>query len=399
VLLIIFFRRPDQFFVPYVWDEDGTHNLLHYAQDGWLSIFYPVRGYYILSSKLISLLSLQISFFYYPEITAFLSVLFMVIVGLAVAKTQTQLKSKWLCALIIFLLPFNPETFGVGLYSFWWAGLLIVLAALWDERAIVLRCSLLVLGGLSSPIIAIAVPVFVFRLFLERTKQALIVTLTAVSCALIQFGSIFGNQSSSIIDHIFNAVSNVGIIVSKFFGYFICQRGNFEASLFVGIIILSIFIWFLWVSRRDYIAVYLAYFTLTTIMLSIVRVDVSIIHPSVAGPRYFFYPYIFLAWFFIYTACKLKKKHLLFVLFGLVVINSFFVWSRRHDNLDWRSEVLECINSDSYNFPIHYNGDINKLWHVELNREQCLKLIDDSFIDSFLMVPFVKTRNLYPNSH
>jgi hypothetical protein len=67
--------------------------------------------------------------------------------------------------------------------------------------------------------------------------------------------------------------------------------------------------------------------------------------------------------------------------------------------LDWRSEVLECINSDSYNFPIHYNGDINKLWHVELNREQCLKLIDDSFIDSFLMVPFVKTRNLYPNSH
>lgn len=380
VILFIFLRRPDQFFRPYVWCEDGTYNLLHYAQDGWLSIFYPVQGYYILSSKLISLLSLQINFFYYPEITAFFSVLFMVFVGLTIALTKTQIRSRWLCALVIFLLPFNPETFGVGLYSFWWAGLLIVVAALWEGRAILLRSCLLVLGGLSSPIITIAVPVFVFRLFLEKTTQALIVTLISVFCALIQFSSILGKQSSSMIEYIFSALSNVDAIVIKFFGYFIHQKGNFEVSLAAGIIILSIFIWLLWVSRRDYIALYLAYFTLATIMLSIVRVDVSIIHPEKAGPRYFFYPYIFLMWSFIHMAYKQDKKRLLFVLFGLVIINSSFIWSRTHDSLNWRSEVLECVKSESYSFPIHYAGDIDKLWKVKLTREQCLQLIDNSFL-------------------
>jgi hypothetical protein len=55
--------------------------------------------------------------------------------------------------------------------------------------------------------------------------------------------------------------------------------------------------------------------------------------------------------------------------------------------LDWRSEVSACVNSDSYIFPIHYDGDISRLWHVELTSEQCLQLIDNSF----LRIPLAKS--------
>ena len=69
VLVLMIYRRPDQFLHPYIWVEDGTDNLPDYVQAGWLSLFHPLVGYFILPVKLIFALSATLSFRWFPEIS------------------------------------------------------------------------------------------------------------------------------------------------------------------------------------------------------------------------------------------------------------------------------------------------------------------------------------------
>jgi len=151
--LLLASRRWLQLVSPQVWDEDGTKIIPGLINHGLTSFLTPVNGYLITVPKIISLISLTISFSHYPLISTILAWLFIASVGLAVAISPTHLKLKIACALLIFLIPSNPEVFGLPLYTFWWSSILLFLLALWDEKNLQLkwRVIFLFLGGLSSP--------------------------------------------------------------------------------------------------------------------------------------------------------------------------------------------------------------------------------------------------------
>jgi hypothetical protein len=83
-------------------------------------------------------------------------------------KAPTSLKGKSLCALAVLLNPNGAEVYVVPLYSFWFAGLLVALALLWDKDAQsvtqrFLRSAFILIGGLSSPLVVPLAPLFLLR--------------------------------------------------------------------------------------------------------------------------------------------------------------------------------------------------------------------------------------------
>ena len=67
--LLLFSRRSAQLLSPQVWDEDGTYVLAGLLARGWASLAEPVNGYLILVPKLVSALSLSVSFYHYPLVS------------------------------------------------------------------------------------------------------------------------------------------------------------------------------------------------------------------------------------------------------------------------------------------------------------------------------------------
>src|SRR5215470_13572876 len=60
-LVILFLRRPDQFFHPYIWVEDGSLTLPGYLHRGWLELFQPLNGFLVFASKLINIVAFRLS--------------------------------------------------------------------------------------------------------------------------------------------------------------------------------------------------------------------------------------------------------------------------------------------------------------------------------------------------
>lgn len=204
-------RRWQQLLSPQVWDEDGAQILYGFITNGWYNFFEPVNGYLITVPKIISFVSLNLSFSQYPAISTLITWLFIAAVGVVIVLAPTQLHNKFLCAVFVFLIPSDPEVFGIPLYTFWWAALLLFLVALWDENSssLLWRISFLVIVGLSSPIIIMILPVLYLRALWYRTLHSeIIIAITATFISLIQIYTIIKESavhSLSIIHLIYNA--------------------------------------------------------------------------------------------------------------------------------------------------------------------------------------------------
>src|SRR5689334_5447567 len=146
-VLLLWLRRPDQFSHPYIWAEESWL-LQRYAEWGLAGLAQPVNGIEIGVSKLIALLSFKISILHAPAIAAWLTLAFTCGVVLAIRFAPTHLRARYLCALLPLLIPTSPEALAVGLYAFWWAGLLVILALMWDSgrNHQALRAAFIVIG-------------------------------------------------------------------------------------------------------------------------------------------------------------------------------------------------------------------------------------------------------------
>jgi hypothetical protein len=190
-ILVLGLRRPDQFRHPYLWVEDATV-LQAYVERGLASIFEPVMGYYILPSKILDLAAFKLSILHAPAIALVLTALFTVAVVIAIAFSPTHLRWPCACAMTPLLVPTDPEIFAVGLYAFWWSGLLLVVALLWDSKRDRqwLRATYLVLGGLSTPIIVPVSGLLVVRAALDRQKCEFVASVIALIAAAVQLLSL-----------------------------------------------------------------------------------------------------------------------------------------------------------------------------------------------------------------
>lgn len=379
-LALLFSRRFQQLWVPQVWDEDGTKIIPGFLEHGVMAFLFPVKDMLITVPKLISWASLWISVWNYPLVSTLLTFVFTALVALAVAQSPTRLKGKVWCALAVFAVPSDPEVFGVPLYTFWWAALLLFLLCVWDERhpALWLRAGYLLVGGLSSPAVVLILPVLFFRAWRFRAVAAerLLAPLGALVCAAQVLhttgGSGVGALSvSSLLTH----------PVPVFFGRFLV--GNlvhpWQASAVAGVL-LGLFV--LLPPRaelRNPTHWTLLYLLAGSIALVWSRVDLLSIHPVVAGPRYFFFPFVFLWWLLV--------QRLLFETSGrrtvvtaaafasLALANALPCWSRTHDDLDWKGQLERCLEEPRGTLSIQWDGHRESAWSLTLSREEWKRLV------------------------
>jgi hypothetical protein len=389
LLLFVFFvgllatRRWAQIQAPQVWDEDGTQILYGYLTQGWHTFFEPVNGYLITVPRIISMVSLGISFLHYPIISTVMTWTFISCVGVAIAVAPIRLRGRFLCATAVFMVPTSPEVFGTPLYTFWWSSLLLFIIAIWDEKHLSMgwRLAFLFLGGLSSPVIVLILPILYFRVYLYRSLRfEYVMAIVATLIALVQI-SFIHKTSAGHVPPVLSVLMNV---VPVFFGSFVV--GNWISNQFVlwvvgcGLIV-ALARWFSKNKMASYSWI-LLFLLFGSIGLSISRVDPVWLY---GRPRYLFYPFIFIFWIIIQGlyASHSKRFGISLGAFGLVgLINGVPVWASRHDELSWAAHVRSCRLFNSYSIPIQYDGDRSLSWSLIVPGQDCDKFLERELLDS-----------------
>ena len=370
-------RRWQQFTCPQVWCEDGEV-MAGFARLGWREFLVPVNGYLILAPKLLTGAVLALSLPWYPLLSTVLATAFSALVGVAVSTAPTNLRLRTLCALGLFLVPSNPEVFDLPLYALWWAPVLLLLVALWDEDdpRLGLRLLFLVLGGLSSPFIVVVVPALAIRA-LARPRAPVGWALAGVgaAAAVVQAGFLLRGTG---------AVAPTGaalgrFVVPKFCGWYVAGNFSPDPRLLwaLGLGILALLAAQLPAGGRRPASWILTYLWAGSIAASVLRVDPAVLHPAAAGPRYFFLPFVTTTWLLLQQVARPGPRGLRLaaaLAAGAAVANAVPVWSRRHVDLEWRAQVRSARCFPSYGMLIESDGLREHAWGLALPQEQWLKL-------------------------
>lgn len=388
VVLVLWFRRPDQFAAPYVWVEDGTVNLRDFLEHGWASLWHPINGYFSVPIKFVHALSMSLSFRWLPEISLVLTVLFTYAVLAVVAFAPTRLRWPFLCALGVLLIPTDAETFAVSLYVGWWGTLLALIPLVWNQesRHEGLRLGLLALGGLSSPLIVGLAPLYAIRAIALRRRNELIV---AVLAAVLAAAQAIAMSKAAILPSAGMLNVDVAVVIGKFFGYYLIVAETFAktgGTLYVGLALVAFVAASWWVYRRELGLAFLllGMALVVAIVFSTARVSVDAIHPIFGGPRYFFFPYILLSWILLQLASleHAGTRLVACMLLAASIRNMLDGGRRTHATLDWRAQVEACTSEPTYRIPVHFAGDSNNVWQVEMSGEECRRLVQRSLFDN-----------------
>ena len=368
---------------PEVWIEDGSVNIYGFVNEGVANFFGQVGGYLVLVPKLITFLSLSISFFYYPWVSTLLAWAFCIFVFVVIARAPTYLKGGLLLAIACFLIPSDIECFGLPMYSFWWTAPLLFVLVFWKEgEQLSFRVFLLTISSLSSPVCLITLPLLWLRVRLfKKVRSELIIAILATLCVAIQIFYILSYSQASL----FNP-GKIFLIIPKFFGAY--AIGNIEPQFnwFLGMGILAFVLWAV-IQKRSIIQYTLLYLLLATIGTSIYRVDITILNHIDSGVRYFFLPFILLSWLLIQIALDGNAKWIRVVAVCFLtasVINMVPVMTRTHARVHWTDQIFRCLTVEQsrYDFPILHDGSETDLFYIPFTGAQCRALLENDYLYS-----------------
>jgi hypothetical protein len=380
-VLALFFRRPDQFLHPYIWVEDGFYNLKTFAQHGAYVLIEPLAGYHLFAVKLLSYLAFSISVPWAPEIELVLIGTFTCAVILAIFLSPTHLPQPFLCAIAPLLVPMAPEVFAVAPYAGWWAGLLLFLVPLWRSReATPWRWFTILLGGLSSPIIVPIAGIQSARAIIDRSRIEIATAALCVLVAAVQFITFWSIAGIPMLatrprDLLKDSIGLVG-------SFFVGSQPDHNYYLAAGAVAASFFGASVWAIRRGLDRYFLLFMMMAgaACFASLSRAPLSLIHPYLSGPRYFFYPFVLFIWAGIWIATQMRPWAR-YALAGSYMFVLAFAWSGmnwRHIPLDWRGYLALCAQSNGLELPIQWGHPIKGHTEVEwraFSGEECRTFI------------------------
>ena len=397
-----FFRRPADALYPAVWAEDGLLNLPMVISNPWEALFAPINGYLQLPLRLISIASMSISGLFYPEISYFLTFLTTISVLFLLTSQYFTFKGKYYLPIVIALLPYNPEVFSTPLYIFWWTTLLLLIPLFlqvslvgknWKTYLVTISC--LSLGILSSPICIVLFPIMVFKLFINRERLDYI--LLGIWALLSTYQLRLSLLSSASKPGHSLQYADLRLVIPKYFGNFFFH-GSFLSEdtiwiylVFLVFIAVGILTTIKILMRRDInlLPISISFFMVfAAIATSTIRLGNFLPDPIFAGPRYFFFPYIFLSLFLIsiavHTRNFLIKGSCILVLISACTLtwkNDFSRFYRIHDPLSWRAELSACLQSpEPYQLKIHSDGNPANYWRKEYTYEECDKIANSGIL-------------------
>lgn len=399
LFLLLFLRAWTRLLYPEVWDEDGAINIPGFLNSGIRDLAEPVNGFLILVPKLITMTGVSISITQYPLVSTLMAWCVIMAVLVVVATAPVRLAGGALLAIACLWVPTDSEVFGLPLYTFWWSSLLLFIAVFWIENSTAWgwRASFIVLASLSGPVCLVVFPLFWVRSWLFRNnpielRLAVIATVSAGIQLYVVQSQHANHTVASGLSHIdFSALVQV---IPKFLGAYAVGNIWPKWQTPVGIAVLALISLMLFRTRRSWWMWMLAYLWLMAVIMSVSRVDIRVIHQALAGPRYFFFPFLLLSWWLIQILFAADNRWLRGcggLLLALAAINVFPVLSRKHDPLHWRTHVLSCQQFEHYILPVHSEGRAEHAWQLPMTGQQCSRLIaEDIFytVDGSPMLPY-----------
>lgn len=300
---VVVHRRPDQFINPGVWNEELIFILPEWVGHGWASIFADINGTFPVPTRLLLGVSLELFPSTWPAVNALAATLVTATTIGLIMWAPTVLRWSFVVALLVLLMPTDAETFGVGLYTFWWFQLWSLLAVLWRPKATgqVLRVLLAWVGALANPVGATFALLGWLRYIGTRAREdlrfSLWVTLPAVMTIVGVFTS--GRQIADDPTDFANVLPLVKEVIARFFGFWVWSPQGFSGPsaehLVLGALLLGVLLAGLLIEWRTWSSWVLASALAVSVGSVLIRVTPTILHPITAGPRYFFFTFVIIA--------------------------------------------------------------------------------------------------------
>jgi peptidoglycan/LPS O-acetylase OafA/YrhL len=286
-------------------------------------------------------------------------------------------------AMVVYLavIPVNPETYGVLLYSFWWTALWPMLIAGWKTDSNRWRVPLLIFAGLSSVAAAGQFVVFLVDGVVHRSRSRLWCAATLAGCLVVQIVAYFGSSrppSSSIPDTIQQTfITPVDYVVRPLATWTATGRGLLGV---VFAVVVGLMIWFVKDAEIRWAAFLIALSAVWFTALSAIPAAPDS-DPVTNGPRYFFLPFAAFGLLLLLLISVVRRQRVIgavaTVALFLALLGTRDTFVRRTDHLNWADELERCAASteQSYRLPDHFDGKVPTPWYLPLDPSFCRSVV------------------------
>lgn len=376
--IVLMIRRTDSFLNPQFWAEDGVLFFIQQYEYGLPAVFKPYAGYLHIIPRLVALFA--DSFFSYSLIPSVYNLSCFAITLFVIANLfspRLTIRNNALFALAIVLIPhFTNEVF-MNLTNIQWIVSILLIVTLMKEDPnrkygntncqYIFDISIIILCGLTGPFIIFLLPLFVLRWIKNINYYNDLILILTCLISLIQLSLILSEIGGS--NHI-NMPLDLNIYSSllgqKIFGNLILGK---TAPYFLNHYLLSIiylgfiFVIFHYQTQEKFIAIFL--YTHLIILLAIFykfKSNPDILIAAENGVRYFYIPYLMIAWILIALLDQKEKWKKLIATTALVfiLVSSFSsgLHSREFIDYKWRN-YCRSIGKEDVKIPINPKG-----WHI-----------------------------------
>jgi hypothetical protein len=386
-LAVWFLRRPQQVWQPYIWDEEGIV-VRHFLDGGWLGALRPVEGYLILPATILLPLAASISFghlavlMYWSATGVFA---FTVLILVVPESRWGGRGMKALMALAMVLCPVNPETFGILLYTFWWAALWPVIMLGWKRDLWWARVPLLVIAALSSPAgAAMAVPFAVSWWWSRRRVELVGAAILAVGAVVQLTIFLTSDRRDAVSGSVGKVLEQSAVTLGLFPTPWADPRGSgADATAIAGLAVLAVLIAAVVESLRSYRAIEPLLLFLPVVLFTVLSAIPSPLQtsPGGDGPRYYFLPFVAVAWLLLNLLLDVRLSRATHLLAGVLLVAAAIGVASNFSRpaamttgrLDWRHELERCAASTraQVSVPVYFDGSKDDLWTLRMTPAEC----------------------------
>ena len=386
-VLLLLVRKSDSLFNPQLWAEDGTVFFAQQYEHGLASMFTTYAGYLHIVPRLIAFMAE--TFFPYALIPAVYNYTALIITIIVIAhcfSPRLLLPQKPLLALFIVLVPQPRNEVFLNITNIQWLLCLLLVLTLLKESPdkkygsyplqVISDILIIILAGLSGPFMVLMLPFFAWKLFNLKNSYGYTMLTLACCAALVQVFFLMMHNETIQGGSVFDADAYISMFARKlfgglFFGYAL-KYGNAIGTSIGALVYFSLLVYISYSKSPD------DRYCMTRVLLllgiaaaivgaAIIRYNFSPLILVLSGYRYFYVPYVLVAWSIIMCLDQRRSWKNIFVFISLVLIlYSSLAFGFRTAMVDhqWKSHARLIGSQDTVNIPI------NPYWIMTLTNKK-----------------------------
>lgn len=326
---LLFSRRPDAFLRPQFWAEDFMF-LIAAEQHGLASVSLPQAGYLHTLPRLIALTATRLDPVLQPAcyLVAALTVTLAVCSSLLSARLELPLKFPLTLAIVV--VPHTGEVLFNPTNLQWIVAFGILGTVLKRDPATIsnwcLDLLLLVLGGLTGPMMLLAWPILLVRAWRRRTRASLALFLIGTVTAATQLSFIAGLSAESTEPfNLVNLATTVALhlFCSTFLGFLVSSAPSKIAAIAVAAVVAAFVSVVIAASGRHRPALLsmLSYAVVLIMAAAVLKRLDAWDYGDLHGDRYFYVPRTLLLWILLVGSVTASRRWVRSGAFGLLALS------------------------------------------------------------------------------